>query len=438
MNDPASVVATKPLPSVPHLETALCGPLLALESDFLGQQARIEAWLRSQWQQVPPPFYSSVDLRNAGFKIAPVDTNLFPAGFNNLDPSIASLSVQAIQTALLRYCPNAVGILVIPENHTRNGFYLESVATLTELIATAGYEVRIGSLNEAITQDTRLDLPSGRSLLLEPLRREGNHIYVGDFSPCAVLLNNDLMGGRPKILERLEQSLLPPLDLGWTNRLKSEHFGFYRQVAQEFSALVDIDPWLIDPLFRNCGEIDFKTRDGEDCLVSNVDALLEEIRGKYAEHGIDKTPFVVVKADAGTYGMGIMTAFSGGDLIGLNRKQRNKMSSMKGGGDTHDVIIQEGVYTYETWGDEEAVAEPVIYMIDQFVVGGFYRVHTQRGPTQNLNAPGMHFQPLAFHQACNTPDPNRSPDCESNRFYVYGVIARLAALAAAREIADLA
>ena len=425
------------LPSVPHLETTLQGPLLALETHFLSRQARIEAWLRNQWRWAPPPFYSSVDLRNAGFKIAPVDTNLFPAGFNNLDPSLAALSVQAIQTAMLRDCPEAVGILIIPENHTRNAFYLESVATLTELIAKAGYQVRIGSLREDITEDATLDLASGRRIRLEPLRREGNRIYVGDFSPCAVLLNNDLLGGRPKILEDLGQDLLPPLDLGWTNRLKSEHFGFYREVAREFAEHVGIDPWLIDPLFRNCGEIDFKTRDGEDCLVSNVDALLADIRAKYAEHGIDNTPFAVVKADAGTYGMGIMTAFSGAELADLNRRQRNKMSSMKGGADTHDVIIQEGVYTYETWGGEQAVAEPVIYLIDQFVVGGFYRVHTQRGPTENLNAPGMHFHPLAFHQACNMPDPDRSPDCEPNRFYVYGVIARLAALTAAREIAAL-
>ena len=39
-------------------------------------------------------------------------------------------------------------------------------------------------------------------------------------------------------------------------------------------------------------------------------------------------------------------------------------------------MIQEGVYTFESIND--AVAEPVIYMMDHFVVGGFYRVHTDR------------------------------------------------------------
>jgi glutamate--cysteine ligase len=95
--------------------------------------------------------------------------------------------------------------------------------------------------------------------------------------------------------------------------------------------------------------------------------------------------------------------------------------------------MQEGVYTFETWGDEQSVAEPVVYMIDHFVVGGFYRVHTERGANENLNAPGMHFQPLAFAEPCNTPDCTKSPDANPNRFYAYGVIARLALLAAARE-----
>ena len=51
----------------------------------------------------------------------------------------------------------------------------------------------------------------------------------------------------------------------------------------------------------------------------------------------------------------------------------------------------------------DAIAEPVVYMIDRYVVGGFYRVNTERGTDENLNAPGMHFEPLAFE----TPAPAR-------------------------------
>jgi len=423
------------LHAVPHLTTALTGPLRELETHLLDRQAQIETWLRNQWLQTPAPFYTSVDLRNAGFKLAPVDTNLFPAGFNNLNPAFIPLCIQAMQSAIERICPDAAKILLVPENHTRNTFYMESIATLRDIISRAGFAIRIGSMLPELETSSQISLPSGRSLTLEPLQRRGDRVQLPDFDPCVVVLNNDLSSGIPDILKGLDQRVLPPLNLGWSTRLKSAHFSQYRAVVQEFAELVDIDPWLIDPLFRNCGEINFMKREGEDCLRKNITQLLSDIQAKYNEYGIKERPFVIVKADAGTYGMGIMTVHSVDEMMDLNRKQRTRMSASKGGQAVSRVIMQEGVYTFETWGDQQAVAEPVVYMIDHFVVGGFYRVHTGRGINENLNAPGMHFQPLAFAESCNTPDASIAPDANPNRFYAYGVIGRLASLAAAREYA---
>ncbi len=429
-------MAIEHLHAVPHLTTALSGPLQQIEERLLRRQTAIEQWLRRQWLATPAPFYASVDLRNAGFKLAPVDTNLFPAGFNNLNPAFQPLSIQAVQAAVDRFCPKACGILLVPESHTRNIYYLESLAALTDILRKAGFEARIGSLLP-LEKAEDLALPSGRTLRLEPLRRAGDELAVDGFSPCFVLLNNDLSGGRPAILEGLDQPVVPPLAMGWSNRLKSNHFSHYRSVAQEFAELVEIDPWLIDPYFRTCGKIDFQRRAGEDCLASNVDVVLETIREKYRQYGITQEPFVIVKADAGTYGMNIMTVRHADEVSELNRKQRTKMARGKEGLAVTDVLVQEGVYTFETWGDAQAVAEPVVYMIDRFVVGGFYRVHTQRGKDENLNAPGMTFEPLAFADTCTCPDPSKSPDAKPNRFYAYGVIARLALLAAARELREV-
>ncbi len=425
-------------PAVPHLTTALTGPLQKIESHLLTYQPSIERWFRSQWQQSPAPFYGSVDLRNAGFKLAPVDTNLFPAGFNNLNPAFLSLSVQAVQATIERVCPNAGGVLVIPENHTRNMFYFESLAALVEILSMAGLRVRIGSLLPDLHEPRTIELASGRSIILEPLIRRGNKISVSDFDPCIVLLNNDFSSGPPAILENLEQPIIPPLSLGWWRRLKSSHFAHYHRVATEFAGLVHIDPWLINPIFRKCGKIDFQKREGEECLANNIEEVLDGMQAKYREYGIDQEPFVIVKADAGTYGMAIMTVKSPDEVRDLNRKQRTKMAHLKEGQAVTDVLVQEGVYTFETWGATNAVAEPVVYMIDRFVVGGFYRVHTERGPDENLNAPGMRFEPLAFAGPCCYPDPYQAPDSNPNRFYAYGVIARLALLAAARELVDAA
>jgi len=421
--------------AVPHLTTANQGPLQEIESHLLQHQSRIEAWFRQQWQQTPAPLYASVDLRNSGFKLAPVDTNLFPAGFNNLNPNFMPLCVQAIQSAMERICPQAVKLLIIPENHTRNLFYLESLSVLAATITLAGYEVKIGSLNPDLTEAQTFELPSGKSLLIEPIQRHGEQLQVGDYLPCAILLNNDLSGGRPDILENLDQMVFPPTELGWSDRLKSDHFTQYRQVANEFAQQIEIDPWLIDPLFNNCGAINFLKREGEECLVKKVGELLAAIQKKYDQYNIDQEPYVIIKADAGTYGMGIMSVKNIHEVHSLNRKQRNRMSASKEGKAITQVILQEGVYTDEYWGSNDAVAEPVVYMIDHFVVGGFYRVHNKRKRTENLNAPGMKFEPLAFANTCTTPDPSQAPDAEPNRFYAYGVIARLALLAAAREIA---
>ncbi|MDR3418761.1 MAG: glutamate--cysteine ligase [Nevskia sp.] len=428
--------------AVPNLTTAHTAPLLRFESLLLARAADIEAWFRKQWLATAPPFYGSVDLRNAGFKLAPVDTNLFPAGFNNLNPAFEALCVQAIQAALGRVLPDACGVLLVPENHTRNQFYLENVAVLRDLLQHAGYKTRIGSLRPELQAAETLRLESGRELVLEPIRRSGDRVGVDDFDPCVVLLNNDLSGGRPPVLENLGQPVTPPLGVGWSSRLKSQHFAIYHEVSAEFGALLGIDPWLVEPLFRNCGQINFKTREGEDCLAGNVELLLEDIAAKYKEYGVREEPFVIVKADAGTYGMGVMTVKSPDQVRNLNRDTRKKMAATKEGKEVTGAIIQEGVYTFERWNepgagedDQGATAEPVVYMIDQYVVGGFYRVHGGRSNQENLNAPGSTFKPLAFAEPCSHPDCTLPPDARPNRFYAYGVVARLALVAAAREIA---
>ena len=107
---------------VPHLVTALTGPINELEQRILDSMPVIERWFRLEWMEHTPPFYSSVDVRNAGFKLAPVDTNLYPGGWHNLTPEMLPLAVQAAMAAIEKICPEARNLLVIPENHSSNTF----------------------------------------------------------------------------------------------------------------------------------------------------------------------------------------------------------------------------------------------------------------------------------------------------------------------------
>ena len=109
---------------VPHLVTALNGPLLDLERKILDATPAIERWFRLEWMEHTPPFYSSVDMRNAGFKLAPVDTNLFPGGFNNLPQECCRWRCRRRWRRSRRSARRRKNLLLIPENHTRNTFYL--------------------------------------------------------------------------------------------------------------------------------------------------------------------------------------------------------------------------------------------------------------------------------------------------------------------------
>src|SRR6476620_10163067 len=156
---------------VPHLVTAVTGPLLDLEKKILAATPAIERWFRMEWQEHTPPFYCSVDLRNAGYKLAPVDTNLFPGGFNNLATEMLPLAVQAAMAAIEKICPEAKNLLLIPEKHTRNTFYLANVQRLMQIFHQAGLNVRLGTLDEGITEPTKIALPDGSELVIEPLLR---------------------------------------------------------------------------------------------------------------------------------------------------------------------------------------------------------------------------------------------------------------------------
>ena len=300
-----------------------------------------------------------------------------------------------------------------------------------QVFRQTGLHVRLGSLSDDIKEPTPIALPDGNMLVIEPLERSANGRRLGlkDFDPCTILLNNDLAAGIPGILEDLnEQTLLPPLHAGWSLRRKSNHFAAYDEVVKKFAKLIDVDPWMLNPFFAKCGEVNFHERAEVEQLAVQVESLLAKIRKKYKEYGIKEKPFVIVKDDASTYGMGILTVTDGAQVRDLTNK-RTPQSAEWG---AHEVIIQEGVHTFENIHD--AVAEPVVTMIDRYVIGGFYRIHADRAINENLNAPGMQFVPLAFAQHA-LPDVNARPGTAApNRFYLYGVVARLAMLAASLEL----
>lgn len=414
---------------VPHLITALTGPINELEQRVLESMPAIERWFRLEWMEHTPPFYCSVDLRNAGFKLAPVDTDLFPHGFNHLTPEMVPLAVQAAMAAIEKICPEAKNLLLVPQDSTQS-FYLDHLQRLVEVFTMAGLNVRLGSWDPELVAPRRLALPDGGELVVEPLVRSRRRLGLKNFDPCTILLNHDLAGGVPAQLRGVhEQYLLPPLHAGWVTRRKSRHFQSYEEVAKKFAKLLGMDPWLITPMMGATGRLEAEGGRGLEAAKASADALLARLRRKHKEYGIGEKPFVVVKADDGSGGAGIVTLRDPAELDDASRRA----GLFAGGRAVREVLVQEGVATHERIND--AVAEPVVCMLDRYVIGGYYRVHAERRADENLAAPGSAYVPLAFAEGHRLPRPGVKPGASApNRFYMYGVIGRLAMAAAAYEL----
>ena len=416
---------------VPHLVTALTGPINELEQRVLDSMPAIERWFRLEWMEHTPPFYTSVDVRNAGFKLAPLNASLFPAAWHNVSQDVLPLAVQAAMAAIEKICPEARNLLIIADNAIQSTSYLSNLAQLQQIFHMAGLNVRIGSIRPDFRSDLTQQLPDGRTIRIEPVVRTNGRIGVEHFDPCTILLNNDLHHGVPGILEELyQQHLLPPLHAGWATRRKSNLYKCYEELSKRFGKLIGIDPWLINPMHDVLVGVNLTTDQGLTLLTDAADAMLGKIKRRYKEFGIKEKPFVVIKADNGPHGLGCMTVRDAKQVALLVQKQISGRGEPLG---LQDLLIQEGVMTHERMND--AVAEPVVYLMDRYVVGGFYRVHTDAGVPDDALIVDSTYVPLAFAETTRLPQPGMRPGVSApNRFYMYGVIARLASLAASYEL----
>ncbi len=425
-------------------------PSLSATKKLLAERIRsnrdaLVEWANRQAEAAPPPFYCSVDLRDSGYKIAPVDSNLFPAGFNNICPEDLR-AAPAVLKAHLERISKRLGlrqeirrILVVPESHTTNTYYIENLYYLLQILTDAGIESALGwygtgGPGTAGDQPVELVSATGKKLQALPLSLRDGLLRAGDFIPDLVVLNNDFSGGYPKVFDEVKQPVLPSHALGWHSRKKSNHFVHYNELAREFAEIAGIDPWLIQIDTEAVGPVNFNEEQGTEEVAQSVERVLARIQEAYDKHSVRRKPFVFVKNNAGTYGMGIMVAHGADDLRKMNRRTKNKMSVGKNRAPIESVVVQEGVPTATLV--DRLPAEPVVYLFGQDLVGGFLRTNTEKGDEDNLNSQGMVFRKLCMsdlQRSQDEPDEVDEPVLE----LVYGSIARISALASGRELKEL-
>jgi glutamate--cysteine ligase len=219
-----------------------------IEALIVERRTKIDEWLFGRSSGLKLPFYASSDLRNAGFKISVVDTNLFPAGFNLLCKLFFEHQAGSAARLIRERFGQVKRILILPEAHTRNPGYVDNIAALEQILASAGFECRLGLLGEA--RDTTVEVTGSQAdkHTLHVLGRNGDTLVANDFTPDLVLLNNDLAGGCPEILKGIAQPITPPAEMGWYARRKNVYFDLLHECVEEFAAILDLDPWLLQTI----------------------------------------------------------------------------------------------------------------------------------------------------------------------------------------------
>ncbi len=405
---------------------------------FKAKQETIHQWLKSCEGSKELPFYSSVDIRDAGFKLAVVDTNIFPAGFNNVCEHGLADAVGLMKQAILKRVPKCERILIVAEEHTRNTWYLENIRILQEIIEKAGFKTKIAtflSVQPAFCESAKvveLETATGQTVKIYCFKRILANLEADREDFDLIIMNNDLTAGIPDVLKNANIPIYPSIQAGWHSRLKSHHFRHTRDLIKEFAELVNLDPWLFSGEYTVVDSININEEADRKRVSEATASVLENVRQKYQEHKIDEKPFVFLKADSGTYGMGVFPVEDAQDILTLNRRARNNLYKGKSGQVISRFLIQEGVPTI--YNIDEKVSEVVIYQIENNVIGGFYRTNTEKSGRENLNSPGMGFKKMCPHL-------KKYGKCgihhDMNIFDVYRILARIAGIAAHREIIQL-
>ena len=391
-----------------------------IEKRISQKRDEIGLWVESHLERIMVPFYSSVDLRFSEHKIAPVDTNVFPAGFNNLSRGFRERAGELFGKSLSSRYPSARKILLVPELNTKNAWYWENVRVIRSILEYAGYEARVGIANEEFRgEKISFDAAGGERIEARRVFQEEGVAGIDGFVPDIVMINNDFSEKCPKTLSNLRQPVFPPVEIGWHARKKNVHFEFYNGLVSELAGILGIDPWAMSVETVLETGVDFDFAEDRERVRARAEEVFSSVGAEYSKRGIEDGTSVFVKSNSGTYGMAVTSVLDPADVSGMNSRDRKRMRVSKGGVPVRDVVVQEGVPTSLRVGDG-LVGEPVVYLVEASVAGMFYRANSTKGELENLNSRGMEFLP------CESSPDGISPAFE--------LVSRAATIAAGYEI----
>lgn len=388
---------------------------------------QLRQWYAQKTKQFSFPIYSSYDIRDAGYKLGIVDANIFPAGFNNICPVDLEEGPKLFKNYLVKhYDPVPQRILLVTEEHTHNAHYWDNVSTLQQQLEEAGCKVLV-SMAQKMSVPLELESAGGKKVRVHSAYFDNP--IVQEFKPELIVSNNDFSEAKEEWAKSVTLPINPPRELGWYQRKKSNFFKFYNQLVQEFCQIADIDPFLLQVQSEQFTDFDIADDASVERVAARVDLMIASLKEEYAKRNIAQTPFIYVKNNSGTYGLGVIKVNSGEDFKSLNYKSRKKMKAAKGGRSVEEVVIQEGIPSIIK-ADDGSTAEPVIYMVGCQLAGGFFRTHREKSESESLNSPGA-----VYKRMCIADLALRLTECPLEN--VYGWVSKLALLAIGHEAKEL-
>ncbi len=397
-----------------------------LHKKLVANMPKLEEWFLSKRNQIPVPIYSSYDIRDSGFKISNVDANIFPAGFNNICITDRENAGELAEYYIKKhYGDGCKKILLLTEEHTNNLYYWENVRALKKILDDAGLEVRVAIPRGQVDDcGIAMKTASGDEVKVCVAAIRDGEISVKGFEPDLVVSNNDFSEFYAEWGPELKNPMNPPRELGWYQRKKSNYFEFFNQLCTEVANVIDIDPWVLTVRTELFEHFDMTDQSSRERLAEIVNRVQLDTLAKYKQFNIDQKPFVFVKNNSGTYGLGVLRVQNPEEVLNITYKSRKKMKAAKGGRDVEEVIVQEGIPSIVR--SEGVTAEPTIYLLGCRLAGGFLRSHSEKDETESLNSPGAVYKRL-----CVT---DLRVDVEGHPLEnVYGWVAKIGLLAIGLE-----
>ena len=283
----------------------------------------IQTWFNKKSQTFKFPFYSSFDLRDSSVKISPVDANLFPAGFNNICEVDKQKAIQLCQSYLNTHFSNIKSVILLAEEHTNNPFYWDNIYSLRNLIERSGIPfVYVCVPGKNIKEDITLTSANGYSIEVFVLK---NKIHQSQL----IISNNDFSVDYQL---NLPIAITPPISAGWNRRRKHSFFNEYNLLAKEFAGLMKLDHDYLTIKTKRFTDFQVNNPKCLKKLTAEVTTFLSELEKVYKKihKKREQKPFVFLKNNSGTYGLGMTSINSPKDIENWNYKIKKKMKTAKG------------------------------------------------------------------------------------------------------------